>query len=210
MNKITKKRINLKRKEQFNRKLAVQIIFSIVLVAAVIATKQLNSDKFRQLLNTADEKMSESIKPQEVENSIHNFGIDIKNKIPFRSKDTSEYAAPVSGKVYLNYGLAKSGEMTYYNHGMDIVSNTQSLKSISDGKVTQVGSNEKLSNYVVVEENDKTIIYGKIKETFVSEGDKVSKGEIIGALNEENMLLHIEVWEDGESINPAKLFNMNE
>jgi len=93
---------------------------------------------------------------------------------------------------------------------MDIVSNTQSLKSISDGKVTQVGNNEKLSNYVVIEEDEKTIIYGKIKEIFVGEGDKVSKGEIIGALNEENMLLHIEVWEGGESLNPAKLFNMNE
>ena len=210
MNKITRKKINLKRKEQFNRKLAVQVIFSIVLVAAVIVTKQLDSDKSRQLLNTADEKMSESVKPDEVGNLIHNFGIGIKNKMPFRSKDTSEFAAPVSGKVYLNYGLAKSGETTYYNHGMDIVSNTQSLKSISDGKVTQVGNNEKLSNYVVIEEDEKTIIYGKIKEIFVGEGDKVSKGEIIGALNEENMLLHIEVWEGGESLNPAKLFNMNE
>ena len=210
MNKITRKKINLKRKEQFNRKLAVQVIFSIVLVAAVIVTKQLDSDKSRQLLNTADEKMSESVKPDEVGNLIHNFGIGIKNKMPFRSKDTSEFAAPVSGKVYLNYGLAKSGETTYYNHGMDIVSNTQSLKSISDGKVTQVGNNEKLSNYVVIEEDKKTIIYGKIKEIFVGEGDKVSKGEIIGALNEENMLLHIEVWEGGESLNPAKLFNMNE
>jgi len=61
-----------------------------------------------------------------------------------------------------------------------------------------------------VEEDGKTIIYGKIKEALVSEGDKVSKGEIIGALNEENMLLHIEIWEDGESLNPAKLFDMNE
>lgn len=210
MNKITKKRINLKRKEHFNRKLAVQVVFSIVLVAAVIVTKQLDSDKSRQLLNTADKKVSESVKPDEVGNSIHNFGISIKNKMPFRSKETSEFSAPVSGEIYLNYGLTKSGEATYYNHGMDIVSNTQSLKSISSGKVTQVGNNEKLSNYVVVEEDGKTIIYGKIKETFVAEGEKVSKGEIIGALDEENMLLHIEIWEGGESVNPAKLFNMNE
>jgi murein DD-endopeptidase MepM/ murein hydrolase activator NlpD len=154
--------------------------------------------------------MSDSVRPDEVGNSIHNFGIGIKNIMSFKSKDASEYAAPVSGKVYLNYGLTKSGETTYYNHGMDIVSNTKSLKSISDGKVTQVGNNEKLSNYVVIEEDGKTIIYGKIKETFIGEGDKVSKGEIIGALNEENMLLHIEVWEDGESLNPAKLFDMNE
>ena len=210
MNKITRKRINIKRKDQFNKKLALQIIFSIVLVAAVIVTKQLDSDLSRHFLNTADEKVNESIEPKEVGNSIINFMTGVKNKIPFLSKDTSEYAAPVNGRIYQNYGLSKSGETSYYNHGLDIVSNTQSIKSISNGKVTQLGNNEKLSNYVVIEEDGKTIIYGKMKEAFVSEGDKVSKGEIIGALDEENMLLHIEVWEDGESLNPTKLFNMNE
>lgn len=210
MNKITRKRISIKRKDQFNKKLALQIIFSIVLVAAVIVTKQMDSDLSRHFLNTADEKMSESIEPKKVGNSIIDFVTGMKNKIPFMSKDSSEYAAPVNGRIYQSYGLSKSGETSYYNHGLDIISDTQSVKSISKGKVTQVGNNEKLSNYVVVEEDGRTIIYGKIKEALVSEGDKVSKGEIIGALNEENMLLHIEVWEDGESLNPAKLFDMNE
>lgn len=210
MNKITKKRINIRRKDQFNRKLALQVIFSIVLVAAVIVTKQLDSDLSRRFLDTADEKMSESIEPKEAGNSIRGFMSGVKNKIFSLSGNKAEYAAPVNGKIYQDYGLNKSGDTSFYNHGLDIMSNTQSVKSISDGKVTQVGSNEKLSNYVVVERDGKTIIYGKINEAFVGEGDKISKGDIIGALNEENMLLHIEVWEDGESVNPSKLFDMNE
>ncbi|HAQ41227.1 MAG TPA: hypothetical protein DCM73_10610 [Clostridiales bacterium] len=210
MNKITKKRINIRRKDQLNRKLALQVIFSIVLVAAVIVTKQLDSDLSRRFLNTADEKMSESIEPKEAGNSIRGFMSGVKDKVLSLSGNKAEYAAPVNGKIYQDYGLNKSGDTSFYNHGLDIKSNTQSVRSISDGKVTQVGNNEKLSNYVVVEKDGKTIIYGKINEALVGEGDKISKGDIIGALNEENMLLHIEVWEDGESVNPSKLFDMNE
>jgi septal ring factor EnvC (AmiA/AmiB activator) len=71
-----------------------------------------------------------------------------------------------------------------------------------------LGSNEKLSGYIVVQNDDMTLIYGKIHEAFVSEGDSVSKGDLIGALDEENMILHIEVWEDGASINPTSLFDL--
>jgi len=210
MNKITKKRISIKRKEHFNKKLALQVIFSIVLVAAVIITKNIDSDVSRKFINAADEKISESIKFQEVQNSIIEFAFEIKSKIPFLSNKSADFRAPVNGTIYQEYGLNKTEEASYYNHGLDIISNTQSVKSVSKGKVLQVGNNEKLSDYVVIENDGKTIIYGKIKECFVSEGDNVSAGDIIAALNEENMLLHIEVWEDGESVNPSKLFEMNE
>jgi len=208
MNKITKKRFNIKRKDQFNKKLAFQIIFSILLVAAVIVTKQLNNDFSKHFLNAADVKMSESIKTDEAKLSIKEFFAGIKGKILPEKK--SEYVAPVSGKIYQGYGLIKTGESSYYNHGLDIISNTQSIRSVSDGKVAKVGSNEKLLNYIIVENDGKLFVYGKIAEAFVDEGDKISGGDIIGTLNTENMLLHIEVWENGESMNPSKLFDMNE
>jgi murein DD-endopeptidase MepM/ murein hydrolase activator NlpD len=71
-----------------------------------------------------------------------------------------------------------------------------------------VGKNEKHSGYIVIQDDDRTLIYGKINETFVKEGDNISKGDVIGALDEENMILHIEVWEDGASINPSSLFDL--
>ena len=43
MNKLTKKGSILKEREQVNKKLVLQVIFSIVLVAAVIVTKNINS-----------------------------------------------------------------------------------------------------------------------------------------------------------------------
>ena len=209
MNKI-KRKISVKRKENFNKKLAFQVIFSIILVAAVIITKNIDSDISNKFINTADEKISENIVVSEVKHSISEFAVGIKDKIPFLSKKTAEFDAPVNGTIQQEYGLNKTENSTYYNHGLDIISSTQSVKSISNGKVVQIGQNEKLSDYVVVENDGKTIIYGKIKESFVNEGDTVATGDIIAALKEENKLLHIEVWEDGESINPSKLFDMKD
>lgn len=210
MNKITRKRISIKRKENFNKKLALQVIFSIVLVAAVIVTKNIDSDASRKFIDAADERITQSLNLKEVKSTLSEFALGVKSKIPFISKDDSDFAAPVNGKIYKEYGLNKSNDQSYYNHGLDIISNSQSVKSISGGTVAQIGNNEKLSDYVVIESGGKTIIYGQIKESFVSEGEKVSAGDVIAALNEENMLLHLEVWEDGESVNPSKLFDIND
>ncbi|MDD4438730.1 MAG: hypothetical protein PHS04_11950, partial [Tissierellia bacterium] len=70
MNKLTKKRLNIKRKETFNKKLALQVIFSIILVAAVIVTKNINSDLSKRFIEAADDKMSASIELLEVKDTI--------------------------------------------------------------------------------------------------------------------------------------------
>jgi septal ring factor EnvC (AmiA/AmiB activator) len=205
MNKITKKRFNIKRKETFNKKLALQVIFSIVLVGAVIVMKNINSDLSERFMEAADEKMNASIELLEVKDTItEGFSTAVK-KLPFIGEKKS---TPVIGTLYRKYGLNKSDESSYYNHGIDIKADSQSVKAITDGKVVSLGSNEKLSGYIVVQNDDMTLIYGKIHEAFVSEGDSISKGDLIGALDEENMILHIEVWEDGASINPTSLFDL--
>lgn len=212
MNKITKKKLGIKRKEFFNKKLAIQILFSIILVAAVIATKQINTGFSKQFINATEEKIGENIDPLSIKESFKNALITIKDKVPFISKKEAEFAAPVSGKIYQKYGMAKTknGETSYYNHGVDILSKTQTVKSISNGTVLLVGRNEKLSNYLIVQEEDKRIIYGKISEVLVQKGDNIFKGDIIGALSDENKILHLEVWENGESINPTKLFDISD
>lgn len=206
MNKITKKRINIKRKDQFNKKLALQVIFSIVLVAAVIITKNINSDLSEKFINAADEKMSASIEILQVRDTIAEVFTTAANKLPFIGKNES--ATPAIGTLYRKYGLNKTEDASYYNHGIDIKSDTQSVKSITEGKVVSLGSNEKLSGYIVIQNDEKTFVYGKVNEAFVKEGDQISKGDTIGSLSEENMILHIEVWEDGASINPSTLFDL--
>jgi septal ring factor EnvC (AmiA/AmiB activator) len=165
----------------------------------------INSDLSERFMEAADEKMNASIELLEVKDTItEGFSTAVK-KLPFIGEKKS---TPVIGTLYRKYGLNKSDESSYYNHGIDIKADSQSVKAITDGKVVSLGSNEKLSGYIVVQNDDMTLIYGKIHEAFVSEGDSVSKGDLIGALDEENMILHIEVWEDGASINPTSLFDL--
>lgn len=210
MNKITKKKIGIKRKGYFNKKLAFQVGVSIIIVSIVIFTKQFDSNLSRQFINVTDEKLSENIDPLIVTGVFKNVIINLKDKIPFLSKKEDGYASPVNGKIYQEYGMNNSNEVSYYNHGLDILSNTETVKSISKGTVLIVGNNEKLLNYIVVQDEGKKIIYGKINEALVNKGDDISKGEIIGALSEDNKILHVEIWENGESINPAKLFDIKD
>jgi len=207
MNKIVKKRLNIKRKETFNKKLALQVIFSIVLVGAVIVMKNINSDLSEKFMEAADEKMSASIELLEIKDTIaEGFSTAVK-KLPIVGEKES---TPVIGTLYRKYGLNKTDDSSYYNHGIDIKADSKSVQAITDGKVVSLGSNEKLNGYIIIQNEDLTLIYGQINETFVKEGDDISKGDLIGALDEENMILHIEVWEDGASINPASLFNLTE
>lgn len=210
MNKLTRRKIGIKRKEIFNKKLAIQVGFSIMLVALVILTKQFDSSFSKQFISVTEEKLSENIDPSTITGAFKNIIVGVKDKIPFLSKKDDEYAAPVNGKICEEYGLTEGENTSYYNHGIDILSNTQAVKSISKGTVILVGNNEKLSNYVVIQEADKKIIYGKINETLVSKGDNISKGDIIGALSEDDKILHLEVWENGESLNPSKLFELSD
>jgi murein DD-endopeptidase MepM/ murein hydrolase activator NlpD len=208
MNKFTKKKIGIKRKEIFNKKLAIQVGFSIILVAVVILTKQLDSNFSNQFINVTEEKLSEHLDPSKITEVFKNIATGVKDKIPFLK--SNGYSAPVNGEIYVEYGMNEVDNTSYYNHGVDILSNTQAVKSISKGTVILVGNNEKLSNYVVVQEDDKKIIYGRINETLVSKGDNIVKGELIGALSEDNKILHLEIWENGESLNPSTLFELKD
>ena len=96
MNKITKKRFNIKRKETFNKKLALQVIFSIVLVGAVIVMKNINSDLSERFMEAADEKMNASIELLEVKDTItEGFSTAVK-KLPFIGEKKS---TPVIGTL---------------------------------------------------------------------------------------------------------------
>jgi murein DD-endopeptidase MepM/ murein hydrolase activator NlpD len=209
LNKLNKRNFNIKRKDFFNKKLAFQVSFSIILVACVIVAKEFDSSLSSQIIGVTEEKIENDLSFASIKENFFDLTGSVKSNIPFIGKGIG-YASPVSGTISQEYGLSKSGETSYYNHGIDIVSNTQSVKSIGNGKVAFIGSNDKLNNYVVIEDEEKQIIYGKISEAFVKEGDNISKGDIIGSLNDEEKLLHLEIWENGESINPSKLFEIND
>ncbi len=202
MNKIFKKKIAIKRKENINRALLLQLVFSILLVIVVIAAKQFGNNKTDKFLSTVKEKLGTTFDIKQTAKGINSIILNYSEKLGLNF-GASDYAAPVSGIILNKYGNDA-------NNGIDIVANIEAVKSISSGEVLAVGKNNKLSAYIVVESGSKTVIYAMLEEVFVSKGDELKLGEIIGKLNFDNKLLHIEIWEDGTSIDPSKLFKISE
>lgn len=209
LNKIFKKRIGIKRKDNLNKSLLIQVIFSIILVVAVIVTKHFGNSQTDSYLNVVKEKLGTTFNIKQTARGISSIFSNLSQKLGLDFLSASDYAAPVSGKILNEYGGSAASEDSY-NHGIDIISNMEAVKSISYGEVVAIGKNSKLSNYIVVESGSKTIIYARFEEVFVSKGDELKLGEIIGKLNNENKLLHIEIWENGNSIDPSKLFKISE
>ena len=209
LNKIFKKRIGIKRKDNLNKALLIQVIFSIILVVAVIVTKHFGNNQTDLYLNVVKEKLGTTFNIKQTASGISSIFSNLSQKLGLDFLSASDYAAPVSGKILNEYGGNATSEDSY-NHGIDIISNMEAVKSISYGEVVAIGKNSKLSNYIVVESGSKTIIYARFEEVFVSKGDELKLGEIIGKLNNENKLLHIEIWENGNSIDPSKLFKISE
>lgn len=203
LNNIFKKRIGIKRKENINRSLLLQLIFSIILVIAVIATKHFGNNQTDEYLSIVKGKLGTTFNIKQTAKGINSIISNYSAKLGLNF-GASDYAAPVSGIILNKYGDEDT------NNGIDIVANIEAVKSISNGEVLAVGKNNKLSAYVVVESGSKTFIYTMLEEVFVSKGDELKLGEIIGKLNFDNKLLHIEIWEGGTSIDPSKLFKISE
>ena len=118
---------------------------------------------------------------------------------------SSEYGArvhPITGEVgRMHYGMDIDG---YGHDGGDIV-------AADGGVVTTVGYNNGYGNYIIVDHgNGIQTLYAHMSGTAVYEGMTVGQGETIGYLGATGMATgthcHVEVFVDGENVDPATYF----
>lgn len=82
------------------------------------------------------------------------------------------------------------------------------------GNVTKVGVNEEIGQYVVMDLGDGyQATYGQLKDLTVEQGDRVSKGQIIGYVaaptkyySLEGTNIYFKLEKDGEAVDPLTLF----
>lgn len=130
---------------------------------------------------------------------IENSGIN-SMCIPVSGEITSEYSYrihPISGQYLFHSGLDIGAD-----EGTDI-------KSALDGTVSEIDTRGETSygKYIVVSHSDNTsTLYGHCSKIVASEGDKVSKGEVIAKVgstgNSTGPHLHFEVRVNGVRLNP--------
>lgn len=149
------------------------------------------------------EKENNNEKQEEMQLSVINQ--EEVSKIEDNNKDNSSLfqKSPLDGNLII---------LTRYNdeekRGIEIAAQEgKSIYSVNDGKVVDVGYDNKNGNYIVVEyENNIKVLFGTCSEILKSVGDKVKTGEVIAKTGNTGHStgphLHLEVLVNGIQDNP--------
>lgn len=119
---------------------------------------------------------------------------------------------PTEGVIVDRYGLnnhpTQKG-VKINNKGINIAAKAGAeVYNIFDGEVRKVFFFQGLGNSVMVRHGSYLTIYANLSDVFVREGDKVSKGEILGSVASapqgQQPTLHFEVWKESTNLNPEE------
>ncbi len=91
------------------------------------------------------------------------------------------------------------------NNGIDIRSeNNAPVKSLFNGEVASVTRIPGYDYMVMVRHGLYFTVYSRIVKVNVAKGDKVTTGQTLGFLGDDEPDLHLEIWKDRVKLNPEK------
>lgn len=95
------------------------------------------------------------------------------------------------------------------NNGVDIETEKNTIvKAIYEGVVSKIVSILGAKFTIIIRHGNYLTVYQNIDNVFVKNGEKVnmgqSIGEVIGLQNEENPIIHFEIWKDFTRMNPEE------
>jgi len=163
--------------------------------------------KDREQMNQAIEKIIlASLNKNESTNDGQNAGFglsgafkDQKDKLPW----------PVNNaRIISKYGKQKHPTLENVfisNNGIDVFcSKNAPVRAIFKGEVAgalQIPGNDYM---IMVKHGNYYTVYSKIVEVYVSKGDRIAAGHTLGKLGVNNAILHFEIWEDKQKLDPEK------
>lgn len=129
---------------------------------------------------------------------------------------------PIDGNVLLNYSMDETVyfstlDQYKYNPALIIAGNVgQEVKSAEEGKVTSIETDAQTGVTVTVSLGDGyEVVYGQLGEVFVTQGENITEGDIIGYLGEptkyysvEGCNLYFQLLKDGEPVNPLEYLDV--
>lgn len=165
-----------------------------------------NAEKKKELIASTDKKVSE----KKIINDESEYDIDLstKNFASF-SEMKGSLIWPISkGKIVTQFGEQRNRKLNTVtvSYGVDILARGElSVKVVADGVVSAV---EWLPGYgtviIISHKGGYKTVYGHLGEVYVSEGDKLKTGSLIGKVGEtlEGNILHFQIWNGRQSIDP--------
>ena len=160
-----------------------------------IIAEEIRKANEREELAKRNNRTSDDIK-------LSNNFVENKSKLPWPVDQ-----GIISGK----YGLTQHPTQTKVkinNNGIDITTVAESkAKSVFDGEVSMI-VNSGNNNAVLIRHGLYFTLYSNLDIVYVKRGDKVKTMQEIGHIHtnvaDNKTILHFELWEDKETVDPAK------
>lgn len=168
---------------------------------------------------TGDAEVAEIVEAEEVTVAVMAGGSSSQEEaLHFNSEEGLSW--PVIGNVIMNYSMdertyfATLNQYCYYPAVAISAEEGAPVSAAAVGKVSKVGINEEIGQYVIMDLGDGyQATYGQLENLTVEQGDKVSKGQIIGYVaaptkyySLEGTNIYFKLEKDGDSINPVGYF----
>lgn len=140
----------------------------------------------------------------------------LESTLSFTANDA--LAWPLDGNVLMGYSMDKTvyfATLDQYKYNPAIIIGGEvgdEVVAAADGEVESIKVDAQTGTTITMNlGNGYQIVYGQLKEVSLQEGDRVSKGELIGYLSEptkyysvEGPNLYLQVLKDGEPVNPME------
>lgn len=111
-----------------------------------------------------------------------------------------------TGQISKSFGKAIVMEDTGLklpNNGIEIqAQNGADIFPVFEGEVTHITFVPVYQNAVLVNHGDFFTLYYRIEEVLVEKGQAVGPGQPIGRLDEDNSMVHFEIWKGTQKLNP--------
>lgn len=144
----------------------------------------------------------------------------IEEKLRFSENDMLSW--PIEGNVLMNYSMDQTiyfATLDQYKYNPALVIQGQEGQEVwaaAEGKITSIVTDAQTGTTVTMElGNGYEAVYGQLKDLDVKEGDRVSKGDLIGYLAKptkyysvEGCNLYFELRKDGAAINPLEYLDV--
>jgi septal ring factor EnvC (AmiA/AmiB activator) len=194
---LLSKRVNEKRKAEKKIK---------DLILLLVGNSEKKSKE--ELLKTESAVNVKQIKENKVEPIEYSADLSTTNFVSFSDlKGKLNYPIP-KGKIVRKFGenINSILNTVTINYGVDIKAGADlNVKCVAEGVVSAL---EWLPGYgtilIISHKNNYRTVYGHLSEVFVNEGKKIKTGESIGKIGEslEGTILHFEIWNARENVNP--------
>lgn len=204
--------MNKVNKYNYFEKLIFKSIFVLIFLLVLLLVKKVNLDGTNNLLEGLKKNLNYEFSLKEDGKKIYNKAKDIIDDsletVGVFNAESIKYNSPLNGTIYKTFGQdVIINEEKVKNSGVDIKSvSEEDPKVIMSGVVTKVEKNGNKGYFVTIKKDNIEIIYGYLSKAYVSEGNNVDVGDLIGLLGtnkDGNKYLRLEVYIDGIAVDPT-------